>query len=257
MGILRSIRLIINYKTFIVTALALIATWFCDYYHFTADMPLTLLGIAIVFPIVFAINSAYIRREQALNYIADFKAHSVAMVYAARDWGIDQKSGMMLEIKTSLINLFLALQKKLLTKRIYKSIETERPVFDEFSNLSKNIQKFKKLDLSPGELARVNQYLSKMMIDYENLKVIYNYRTPITLRAYSKVFLHVFPIVYAPYFAFISLDYPGGFEYFLPVLFSFVLVSLDNIQVHLENPFDQMGEDDIRLDEEEFKGLLD
>jgi hypothetical protein len=156
MKILNSIGLIINYKTFIVTALALVATWFCIKYNFTADMPLTLLGIAIVFPIVFAINSAYIRREQALAFIADFKAHSVAMVYAARDWGIDQKSGLMVEIKTSLINLFISMKKKLLTSKIHKGIERERPVFDEFSNLSIHIQKFKQLDLSPGELARVN-----------------------------------------------------------------------------------------------------
>ena len=102
----------------------------------------------------------------------------------------------------------------------------------------------------------MNQYLSKMMIDYENLKIIYNYRTPITLRAYSKVFLHVFPIIYAPYFAFIAQEFPAGLGYMLPVLFSFVLVSLDNIQGHLENPFDQIGEDDIRLDEQEFIKLL-
>ena len=31
----------------------------------------------------------------------------------------------------------------------------------------------------------------------------------------------------------------------MPVLFTTVLVSLDNIQEHLENPFDQIGEDDI------------
>ena len=35
----------------------------------------------------------------------------------------------------------------------------------------------------------------------------------------------------------------------MPLLFSFILVSLDNIQMHLENPFDQVGEDDIKLDD--------
>ena len=33
--------------------------------------------------------------------------------------------------------------------------------------------------------------------------------------------------------------------YVIPVLFNTILVSLDNIQEHLENPFDQIGEDDI------------
>jgi hypothetical protein len=33
-------------------------------------------------------------------------------------------------------------------------------------------------------------------------------------------------------------------------------VTLDNIQEHLENPFDQVGEDDIKLNVEEFLGRL-
>ena len=256
MKLLKSIQLIINYKTFIVTALAIIATAVCHHYNYVADLPLTLIGIAIVFPIVFAINSAYDRRELALQYLADFKSHSMAIVYAARDWGFGKKEELMTEIKDCLIDLYAALRKKLLTKKINTEFESERPVFNEFSRLSIKIQKFKTLDLSPGELARVNQYLSKLMINYENLKIIYYYRTPITLRAYSKVFLHIFPIIYAPYFAYIGQEFPIGLAYMLPIIFSFVLVSLDNIQVHLENPFDQIGEDDIRLDEDEFQKLL-
>ena len=38
----------------------------------------------------------------------------------------------------------------------------------------------------------------------------------------------------------------------MPVLLTFILVSLDNIQDHLENPFDQVGEDDIRINAEKF-----
>jgi len=66
MKILRSLYLIINYKTFIVTILAVATTWLCNYYHILADFPLTLIGIAIVFPVVFSIDSAYKRRERAL-----------------------------------------------------------------------------------------------------------------------------------------------------------------------------------------------
>jgi hypothetical protein len=37
-----------------------------------------------------------------------------------------------------------------------------------------------------------------------------------------------------------------------PILFSIVLVSLDSIQDALENPFDQVGEDDILINAEKF-----
>jgi hypothetical protein len=43
----------------------------------------------------------------------------------------------------------------------------------------------------------------------------------------------------------------------MPILFSIILVSLDNIQEHLENPFDQVGEDDVRINPEKFIRRLD
>ena len=42
----------------------------------------------------------------------------------------------------------------------------------------------------------------------------------------------------------------------MPVLFSLVLVSLDNIQDHLENPFDQVGQDDVLINSEKFVDRL-
>ena len=107
-----------------------------------------------------------------------------------------------------------------------------------------------------GEISRVSQYVSKMIIAFDNLKIIHTYRTPITLRAYSKVFIYVFPIIYGPYFASTFHDYSAQLEYVMPVLYSFILVSLDNIQDHLEHPFDEVGEDDIRIEENEIAALM-
>ncbi len=43
----------------------------------------------------------------------------------------------------------------------------------------------------------------------------------------------------------------------MPILFPLVLVSLDNIQEHLENPFDQVGEDYIIINAEKIVERLD
>ena len=51
-------------------------------------------------------------------------------------------------------------------------------------------------------------------------------------------------------------DFSPSLEYVMPVLYSFILVSLDNIQDHLENPFDDVGEDDINIDANETVALL-
>jgi hypothetical protein len=43
----------------------------------------------------------------------------------------------------------------------------------------------------------------------------------------------------------------------MPILYSFILVSLDNIQDHLENPYDNVGEDDIDINADATALLLD
>ena len=43
----------------------------------------------------------------------------------------------------------------------------------------------------------------------------------------------------------------------MPVLLTVILVSLDNIQEQLENPFDLIGEDDINMNVEKFISRLD
>jgi hypothetical protein len=110
--------------------------------------------------------------------------------------------------------------------------------------------------LASGEVSRCNQYLSKMMFAFEQIKHIYQYRTPRTLRAFSDFFITVLPILYGPYFAYIAAEYPATLIYVMPVLFSLILVSLDNIQAHLENPFDQIGQDDVLINAEKFMDRL-
>ena len=71
--IFKSIVLIINYKTIIITTLAIISSYVCFHLGFTAKFPDMLVGVAIVFPVVFSIGAAYNRRETALQRLSDFK----------------------------------------------------------------------------------------------------------------------------------------------------------------------------------------
>lgn len=254
MRLIRSIYLIINYKTFILTILAVVSTWLCGRYQIIADFPLTLVGIAIVFPVVFSIDSAYKRRERALWMLSDFKAHVLSLYLASRDW-LEGNETFENEIKDKLMEVYCSIREIFTNGEKYKEM-AELTIYSKMSELSYLMKKFRELDLPSGEVSRVSQYLSKIAVDIENLKGIWRYRTPITLRAYSKVFIYTFPILYGPYFASVAEGYSPNLEYMMPVVFSFILVSLDNIQSHLEDPFDQVGEDDIVFDVEEFSVLL-
>lgn len=256
MKILKSIFLIINYKTFITTAFALTATWLCGYYNVQASFPLNLIGLAIVFPVVFSIDSAYKRREKALGFLGDFKAHLLALCHASRDWIDPKDEKFQEEVKSRLLDLFEALKQTFVSDK-QSDKEAEKQIYIKISELSIFLQQFRKLGLQVGEMSRVSQYISKMSVAIENMLVILHYRTPVTLRAYSKLFIYSFPLIYAPYFVAISQEYYPMLIYVMPIIFSFILVSLDNIQSHLENPFDQIGEDDIKFDVEGFSKMIE
>lgn len=249
--VLRSFVLIINYKTVIVTVLALISTYACIQYNFTANFPDMLVGVAIVFPVVFSISSAYTRRETALQRLSDFKGHAIAIYFATRDWPTDRSTDLSERSRTLISEMFILMREMFMTSHTDDWSKNEKIMYDKFSSLSKLTMEMRAVGGQSGEISRISQYVSKMIIAFDSMKVIHNYRTPITLRAYSKVFIYIFPIVYGPYFASAHLEYSMHLEYVMPALYSFILVSLDNIQDHLENPFDEVGEDDIKIDAHE------
>ncbi len=254
--VLRSFFLIINYKTLIITMLAVISTYVCDRYDLTARFPDMLVGVAIVFPVVFSISSAYTRRETALQRLSDFKGHAVAIYYASRDWTSDKNNNLP-ERARALVNELTRTMRDMFTRHHRTDWEKyEHKVYRLFSELSQFTMELPRYGVQGSEMSRISQYVSKMIIAFDNLKVIHAYRTPITLRAYSKVFIYIFPIIYGPYFAATASDYAHSLEYVMPVLYSFILVSLDNIQDHLEHPFDEVGEDDIRIDEQDMVAVM-
>lgn len=255
--VLKSFFLIINYKTLIITVLALVSTYICYHNDLIAKFPDMLVGVAIVFPVVFSIGSAYNRREVALQRFSDFKGHAIALFYATRDWPTDKNNDLPDRIRDTIHELLVLIRTMFINSK-QKDWETkEKDIYDHFSKLSILTQELRTYGCQSTELSRVSQYVSKMIIAFDNLKIIQVYRTPITLRAYSKVFIYVFPIIYGPYFASTFKDYSiHMLGYVMPILYSFILVSLDNIQDHLENPFDDVGEDDIRIEEQEIIALM-
>lgn len=250
--VLRSFFLIINYKTLIITALSVISSTICFHYGLIAKFPDMLVGVAIVFPVVFSIGSAYNRRETALQRFSDFKGHSITLYYASRDWIAPGKDNHLpLKIRTMIGEMVHLIRGMFTSAHRHEWAENEKKIYKYFSELSRMTIDMRNMGVQSTEISRINQYISKMIIAFDNMKIIHAYRTPVTLRAYSKVFIYIFPVIYGPYFASTFRDFSHSLEYVMPVLYSFILVSLDNIQDHLEHPFDEVGEDDIRIDEGE------
>jgi hypothetical protein len=252
---------ITNFKTFFVTFLSICATYICIKYEIHADLPLALVSIAIIFPVVFAINSAYARREQGLVSLAACKGFMYGFYRIAVDHPKDLDPEKALECKKKIIDLFTSL------KRFLESDPEESASFakEVYTNI-KVLSLFSKTLLVQGlhgrSVSRMAVFLTRFSVAFEEMQMIFHYRTPIGLKAYGKIFLVVFPVLYAPSFALLASNFSGladeyvFFSYLIPALYAIILVSLDNIQTQLENPFDQFGSDDIRVDVDKIDQML-
>jgi hypothetical protein len=252
----KTLGLIINGKALVIAGLAVLSTWLCLRFGLAGDFPLTLIATAVVFPIVFSINSAYKRRESVLDDYGLIKAHGRAIFFAARDW-LDLGDDERLDRCRDLLRTLLTEARDLYAAPREEMVEREAKVYASFSALSRFIRvDLREAGLATGEVSRCNQYLSKMLVAFEQTKHVYQYRTPRTLRAFSDVFITVLPPLYGPYFAYLAADFSPSLTYLMPVLFALVLSALDNIQEHLENPFDQIGQDDVMINAEKFADRL-
>jgi len=250
------IGLIINLKALFVTLAAVLSTYLCKRYGLAANLPLTLVATAVIFPIVFSISGAYKRRENALQHYGALKANAKAIFFAVRDW-LENPSDELVERTKVILGDLLGACRHLFEGPTEDLEKNEEAVYGQFSRLSRFIRDdLRRNGLASGEVSRCNQFLSKMMIAFETTKHVYQYRTPKTLRAFSDFFIVVLPVAYGPYFAHMASESFSALSYVMPVLMSVILVSLDNIQDHLENPFDQIGEDDVKINVEKFVNRL-
>lgn len=248
---LKRLSLILTLQTVLVSSLAVVSTYVCIRNNWLASFSLTLVATSIVFPIVFSIGGAYKRREAALREYAAIKGYLRAIYFASRDWMPEVKPENVVKLE-HLIERFFGNIRGLFSQPKANLEHGEKAVYQDFSDFSLYIKhELREEGMPAGECSRTNQFLQKMLISFEALKHIYQYRTPRTLRAFSEFFIKILPIAYGPYFAQIDVTW-GVLSYVIPVLLTMVIVSLHNIQAHLENPFDQVGEDDIKFNVEKF-----
>jgi hypothetical protein len=225
--------------------------------HWEADFTMTLVSVAIIFPVVFSISSAYQRRESALKELAVLRSNALSFYYSTRDWSDDSAETFIDEIRALQALLFTQIR-DFLTSEPVEAKGMEKYIFDTFSKLSACVGNLRQCGISPSEITRIGQYHNNMMIAFNVMKTIFYYRTPIALRTYYRFFIYVFAVLYAPYFAQLkhSDGLPDYLVYTMPMMYSAILVTLDNIQQHLENPFDGVGADDIQINVEEYTELI-
>jgi predicted membrane chloride channel (bestrophin family) len=201
-----------------------------------------MLSIAIIFPLVFAIRGSFRRREKALEHLSKFRGALKTLYYFI-------KCDAMLtdENKKSIYDVLLSISEETILHLKNDSDNTE--------HLDSIIDRVHLFILSNDENinSKLRDRLLRFMNDLhealENLIAIKVHRTPLSLKAYCKIFIYLFPIIYAPtIISHVGTQVHEVFTYFIVVLTQFILITLYNIQDQLEYPFDNRGLDDIKLD---------
>ncbi len=233
---------IINFRTLIAVIISIITPIIAYYYNINYNIDLTLISIAIVFPLVFTIRSSFRRREKALEHLSQFRGAIKTI-----DYLFATTKGLSDEKKNEISQILLEINEKVIAHLKDSDFDT--------TDLDASIHKVSLFILENNEVwpkslkDRVIRFMYDLHEAIDNLHAIHTHRTPISLKAYCLIFIYIFPLIYTPtIIGKIGVDTTIWITYFVVILSEFILISLYNIQDHMEYPFDQDGLDDIDLD---------
>ena len=93
---------------------------------------------------------------------------------------------------------------------------------------------------------------NELFLSAEKIRGIKIHGTPISLKKYCLIFIYLSPLLLntqsildkTPF----DLTFESGISLLFSLVMSFVLMALYNVQDYIENPFDQKGLDDLKID---------
>lgn len=232
---------IINYRTLVAIAISILTPIFAYHYSVNYNIDLTLISIAIVFPLVFTIRSSFRRREKALEHLSQFRGAMKTVHYfflsttTLSQEKHDEISDILEEISEKVIDH--------LSNDDHDTEDLDAVLNKVYLFIMEN------KDVLPKSVKdKVIRFMHDMHESIENLLAIHTHRTPISLKAYCLIFIYIFPLIYTPTIIYkVGYDTSTWITYFVVILSQFILISLYNIQDHMEYPFDEEGLDDINL----------
>ena len=226
--------------------ISLVTTFIAYEFDINFNVDLTLISIAVIFPLVFTIRGSFRRREKALEHLSQFRSSLKTVHYF-----VLSNPKLSEENKNEASNILLEISKDVMG-HLKNSIYTTRDLDDVIDKIYNFIDE--KHELFSGKIRdKVFRFMNDVHESIENLHAIHTHRTPISLKAYCKIFIYMFPLIYAPTIINnIGFETPQWFAYFIVIVTEFILISLYNIQDQLEFPFDDVGLDDIQLDSFKF-----
>lgn len=242
---LTAILSVFNTRLFVILLETIVVFCLYDFYSINIKVDYTIMSIAIIFPLVFSITSAYQRRQDAISLYLEFRNKIIDLtnifyaVESVKDENYKELFDSLHEVQKLLIQ--------------YLTQEDSEKIFDSIREKRKEvlliIDSHKKLfnEREKDSLIRVK---NELFLSAEKIRGIKIHGTPISLKKYCLVFIYFSPLLYASQSV---LNFEGDLVTKLislsfSLVVSFVLMALYNVQDYIENPFDQKGLDDLKID---------
>ena len=233
---------VLNFRTLIALAIALVTLVICYIFEFSYNIDLTLVSIAIIFPLVFNIQGSFKRRERALEYLSQFRSALLTLNYYFKN-----SPKLTEDDKREMTNILFEISNELpvhLGRSEYDTKDIDDRVQKVFNFITD------KDELIPARYkVRIIRFLNDLHESIENLHAIHVHRTIISLKAYCEYSIYVFPFIYVPVIIYhLGMETSKWIAFFIVLFTEFILISLYNIQDQMEYPFDKVGMDDIKLE---------
>ena len=238
---------VFNYRLLFILVETVIVFFLYREYQITIDFDISIVSIAIVFPLVFSITSAYQRRQEAIGLFLDFRNKIIDLtnIFFAVD-KIEKKDYDLL------FNKLFGIQASLIN---YLNKEDSNDIFEQIRQERKDVLRIiddrKKLfnEREKDSLIRVK---NELFLSAEKIRGIKLHGTPISLKKYCLIFIYFSPLLFNTQSIINKTPFDLNIESSLTLLFtlvmSFVLMALYNVQDYIENPFDQKGLDDLKIE---------
>jgi hypothetical protein len=258
-------------ESIVVVANAALATFV---YCFRIDnhavkLDFTFLAFAVIFPLTFLLQSTFNRREQALSFLADFKAAvlSTALMTLTVDWpdtNGDLTTGRLalpekfnanvlkdFQELVQLVYQYLSMphvsharniifwSKQQASRRV-RALQNSivKKINDNMFDLSMHTEELRKYGFPSGEASRLHQYHQFLQQRFEHLRTFKYYRTPQATRSFGRAYILILPWLCGPYFAWVSEETGESAYAIILAAFTFLIVlGLLHAQQGIEDPF--------------------
>ncbi len=237
---------VFNHRLFLILIETIVVFFLYKTFQVNIDFDISIVSIAIIFPLVFSITSAYQRRQEAIGLFLDFRNKIIDLtnIFYAVD-KIDKKDynllfNKLMSIQSSLVNYLQNDDTTIDFEQIRQERKDVLRLIDERKQLFNEREK--------DSLIRVK---NEIFLSAEKIRGIKIHGTPISLKKYCLIFIYFSPLIFNAQSIVdkttFGLSLEGGFALIFSLLKSFVLMALYNVQDYIENPFDQKGLDDLKI----------